>query len=335
MDSKLAMQRIGWAFVAVLACAWVAGGCRDESQPEASVAEPGVPSEPESPPPPPPAPPPTPPEKAPSTDIAVREVGFQTPESVLHDAEADVYLVSNIHGAPTDADDNGFISRLKPDGSVEALKWIDAEQEGVTLHAPKGMTIAGGLLYVTDIRVVRKFDAKTGAPKGELAVPGASFLNDLAVGPDGVIYVSDTGMKAAASGFEGTGSDAVYTIVGNRVTPLIKGKELGRPNGLFADATGVWVVTFGSGELYRVDTGKRAEVQKLPRGALDGIVKTPKGMFLISSWEGEEVVTGAPGGAFAIVLAKLKAPADIGYDAKRNRLLIPLFNDNAVQIVGL
>lgn len=331
MGGTTVMQRVVWATAIALTCAWAAAGCRDQSEQEASVAEPGVPSEPDAPPPPPP-PPPAP---APPTDISVHDVGFETPESVLFDPEADVYLVSNIHGGPTDVDDNGFISRLKPDGTVEALKWIDAEKKEVTLNAPKGMALAGGLLYVTDIRVVRKFDAKSGEPKGDIAVPGATFLNDLAVGPDGVIYASDTGMKATPKGFEGTGTDAVYKIIGNRATPLIKNKELGRPNGLFADASGVWVVTFGSGELYRVDTGKRAEVQKLPKGTLDGIVKAKQGLFLISSWEGEEVMSGAPGGMFRTVRAKLKSPADIGYDPRRNRLLVPLFMENVVQIVGL
>lgn len=334
MDSTVARRWWVGVVLAGLACGAPLAACRDEESPEASVAEPGVESEADEPPAPP-APIPPEPEKPPASDIAVRDVGFATPESVLHDPDADVYLVSNIDGAPTDADDNGFISRVRPDGSVEALKWIDGAREDVVLHAPKGMAIAAGLLYVTDIKVIRKFDPRTGEAKGEIAVRGATFLNDLAVGPDGVIYVSDTGMKVTAKGFEGSGTDAVYKLVGNKVTPLVRSKELGRPNGLFADATGVWVVTYGSGELYRVDTGKRAEVQKLPKGALDGIVKTKKGLFLISSWEGEEVVTGAPGGGFLPVLAKVKAPADIGYDPKRNRLLVPLFMDNVVQIVGL
>ena len=48
----------------------------------------------------------------------VADVGFATPESVLHDEAADVYLVSNINGEPLEEDGNGFISRLSPDGDV-------------------------------------------------------------------------------------------------------------------------------------------------------------------------------------------------------------------------
>src|SRR5689334_5070452 len=46
----------------------------------------------------------------------VSDVGFKTPESVLYDARADVYLVSNIDGSPLGVDDSAFISRVRPDG---------------------------------------------------------------------------------------------------------------------------------------------------------------------------------------------------------------------------
>ncbi|MGH2397863.1 MAG: ATP-binding protein, partial [bacterium] len=90
------------------------------------------------------------------------EGGFQTPESVLYDTRADVYLVSNINGKPTDTDGNGFISRVSPAGKVLALKWIDGTKQGVTLNAPKGTAISGTTLYVADITAVRMFDRSTG-----------------------------------------------------------------------------------------------------------------------------------------------------------------------------
>src|SRR5688572_25512308 len=71
--------------------------------------------------------------------IEVADVGFMTPESVLHDAAGDMYLVSNINGAPAAKDDNGFISRLRPDGQIDVLEWITGDSANVTLHAPKGM----------------------------------------------------------------------------------------------------------------------------------------------------------------------------------------------------
>src|SRR6266851_4924042 len=51
-----------------------------------------------------------------ATKLAVVE-GFLTPESVLHDPVQDIYFVSNINGGPTTKDNNGFISRVRPEGA--------------------------------------------------------------------------------------------------------------------------------------------------------------------------------------------------------------------------
>src|SRR5690554_226044 len=142
--------------------------------------------------------------------VTVADVGFQTPESVLHDSAADVYIVSNINGNPTDKDNNGFLSRVTPDGQVATLKWVEGGQNGVTLHAPKGMAIKGDTLFVADIDTVRMFHRETGAVLGARGVPNATFLNDMTVGPDGTVYVTDMGVRAGAEGFEPSGTAAVY-----------------------------------------------------------------------------------------------------------------------------
>lgn len=268
---------------------------------------------------------PTPPD---STSPIVVEAGFMTPESVLYDVAGDAYLVSNINGSPFEADGNGFISKVAPDGSVVALKWIDGASEKITLNAPKGMAISNGTLFVADITVVRMFDLATGAAKGEVTLEGSTFVNDLASGSDGEVYATDTGMSP---GFQPSGSDAVYKIVDGKSEKLGGDKSFGNPNGLLADE-GVWVVTFGSGELFRLKDGKRADVLELPKGQLDGIIKIADGKILVSSWEASAVFSGTREGGFEVVVADLEAPADIGYDSKRNRLLIPLFKANQVRI---
>src|SRR5207253_7934041 len=163
----------------------VAGGCQIEKRPPArptdsTAAVPAAPSTPAPTPPPPPAPG--------ATKVTVVE-GFLTPESVLHDSVQDIYFVSNINGSPTAKDNNGFISRVKPDGAVENLKFIEGARNGVTLNAPKGLALQGDTLWVADIDVIRSFNAKTGAliDSVSLAKLGAVFLNDLAVTPTGAV----------------------------------------------------------------------------------------------------------------------------------------------------
>jgi len=272
----------------------------------------------------------------PAPTPAVKYTGLDTPESVLYDDANDRYLVSNINGKPLDVDDNGYIAVLAPDGTITTQKWISGGQNKVKLDAPKGMAIANGILYVADITVVRMFDAKSGLAKGEVKIPGSTFLNDVAASADGSkIYVSDSGLKATDKGFGPTGTDAVWVIENKHAKALAKSPDLGGPNGLLPVANGVWVVTFASGELYRLDEkGAKQDATKLPKGALDGIVALGDA-FLVSSWEGSAVFRGKSGGTFDVALPAQKAPADIGYDTKRGRVLVPHFMDGNVEAYDL
>ncbi len=264
--------------------------------------------------------------------VTVADVGLQTPESMLHDPVADVYLVSNINGSPLEKDDNGFISRLAPSGEVLALKWIDGASDAVTLHAPKGMALKGDTLFVADIDEVRLFHRGTGSPLGSRPVAGSTFLNDVTVGPDGTVYVTDSGLRAGEQGLTPSGTDAVYRFdaTGQEIA-VVRDTALGRPNGIVADDTALTVVTFGSGEIYRLDPASGARLETLPRapaGQLDGVVRLTDGSLLVSSWECQCVYQVHLGGHYMPAVDSVPAPADIGFDARRNRVLIPLFTEN-------
>lgn len=269
------------------------------------------------------------------TDIA--NAGFQTPESIVHDAAADVYLVSNINGVPSAKDNNGFISRVSPDGKVSTLKWVEGGQKGATLHAPKGLAVRGDTVYVTDIDCVRRFNRTTGAVEGETCIDGATFLNDICVGPDGTVYVTDTGIRIDASGATPTGTDAVYRLASSGpAAAVIKTTELKNPNGIVASADGLLVVPFGAAEIFHIDSkGNRHVMGKVPAGQLDGLVRLDDGTLLISSWEGKAVYRQPPNGQATAVVENVPSPADIGYDAKRKRLLVPVFTENRVIIKPL
>lgn len=272
----------------------------------------------------------------PAAPIVVANAGFQTPESVLYDAKADVYLVSNINGGEVDADGNGFISRVDPTGRVAQLKWIDGSRPGQPLHAPKGMALVEGVLYVADIDAVRMFDRETGKPTGAVAIPGATFLNDVAAAPDGTVYVTDSGLKAGKTGgLEPSGSDAIFRIDKGeaKAKPVIRDRGLGNPNGLLADDEGVWVVSFGTGQIYRVSREGRKEAgENLPTGQLDGIVRLSDGSMLVSSWEGNSLLRGFPGAGFLANVTGVTSPADLGWDPGRKRVLIPLFTRDSLEI---
>lgn len=263
---------------------------------------------------------------------AHRRRHLQGPRDARVGAETDTYLVSNINGAPLEKDNNGFIAELKPDGTVVAAKLIEGGKNGVKLNAPKGTALKDGVLYVADIDTVRLFDRKTGAAKGEVALKGATFANDVALGPDGKLYVTDSGLNAK---FEGTGTDAIWVITPGK-TPtakaLVKSKDLHGPNGILVTKDAVHVVTFGAPELQTFDLkGKKVgEPTKLPNGGLDGLVMVGDEL-LVSSWGAKAIYRGKPGGEFKPAFEDLEAPADFGFDSKRNRVLVPRFQANTVE----
>ncbi|HEX3777156.1 MAG TPA: hypothetical protein VHV51_21935, partial [Polyangiaceae bacterium] len=120
-----------------------------------------------------------------------------------------------------------------------------------------------------------------------------------------------------------------------KLKPVAKGKDLSGPNGLLVVDNGVLVVTFRSNELYRLDEkGVKQDDTKLPGGDLDGIAQAGESL-LVSSWQTATVYRGTLGGTFEPVLTELKGPADISFDSKRKRVLVPRFLENAVEAYDL
>lgn len=270
--------------------------------------------------------------------VILSDVGFATPESVYFDRKRDVYLVSNINGSPHEKDGNGFISKITPEGEV-TLKFIDGNASKTPLDAPKGLTVSGDTLYVADIDKVRMFDALTGVSKGAIEIKKSTFVNDVATGKDGVIYVSDSGLNEA---WESTGTEAIYVILKGKAKKLVDAKKAKKaksslvgPNGLLAGEGGVWVVSQDGLLFWVSDKGEIGATQKVSAGQNDGIVWIDDGRTLVASWADGAVFAGKPGGDFVKEVSGLEAPADIGYDCQRNRLLIPLFKSDTVVLHSL
>jgi sugar lactone lactonase YvrE len=262
---------------------------------------------------------------------------LQTPESVLWDSAQDVYFVSNVNGNPNVKDNNGFISRVKPDSGVENLRFIAGGENGVTLNAPKGLALQGDTLWVTDIDAMRAFNAKTGRflRMVDLRAQGAVFLNDVVFGPDGALYITDTGILFDSVGnVSHPGTDRIYRITSNRrVSVAAEGDSLQRPNGITWDATGnrFIVVAYGGPSVFSWKLGDKTPTQIAQGpGGFDGVV-IAGGKILVSSWT-DSTVSAYQNGNQEKVISGVAGPADIGYDAKRNRVLIPLFTQNRVEI---
>src|SRR5262245_13257718 len=69
--------------------------------------------------------------------ITVTEL--QSPYSFVNDPIEKNYFISSVNGEADAADNNGFITKLNPNGKLLNLKFIQGGKDDVTLHAPKGM----------------------------------------------------------------------------------------------------------------------------------------------------------------------------------------------------
>jgi sugar lactone lactonase YvrE len=157
------------------------------------------------------------------------------------------------------------------------------------------------------------------------------------VDANGTLYVTDFGFRAGAAGMEPSGTDAVYRFTPDgRRQNMVMSPSLGGPNGIVVGSRGIFVVTMGTGEIYRLEPdAKRTPVLPPSNRQLDGVVFNTDGELIFSDWATEAVYRVTRTGGVEVVVDGVPAPADIGYDAVRNRVLVPLFNDDAIYIVPL
>jgi sugar lactone lactonase YvrE len=256
--------------------------------------------------------------------------GFSHPESIKYDADQDVWFVANINGDPSAKDGNGFISRLRGDGTVDSLHFIEGGKNGVTLNGPKGMAIVGDTLWVADIDAIRSFNRKSGAPLASIDLKGkAKFLNDAVAAPDGV-YFTDSGF---GPNFSHPGPDQVYRVAGGKATVALSNKALAAPNGIAWDSAGgrFLIGPFAGKTIQAWEPGQKSlKAVAETQGQVDGLEVLSGGRVLYTSWT-DSTLDLLQNGKFTPAGDKLPSPADIGIDTKRSRVAIPLLMEDRVE----
>jgi hypothetical protein len=152
---------------------------------------------------------------------------LKAPESALYDAQRDILYVSNVNGAPNEADGNGFISKLGIDGSISELEWVTG------LDAPKGLAMVGDKLYAADINKLVEIDLNSGQISNRYDAAGAQFLNDVTADDAGNIYVSDMM------------TNTIYKLSDGKFESWVQSDDLQNPNGLLAEGDKLVVGAWG------------------------------------------------------------------------------------------
>lgn len=227
-----------------------------------------------------------------------------TNESVHYEPSNGKIYVANIEGGPAEKDGVGSISIISKDGQIVEREWVKG------LHAPKGMTVMDGKLYVTDVDALVEIDLGTGEILNKYEVENAQFLND--ADTDGKkVYFSD--MRANKILYLEDG--AIGTFAEGQ--PNINGLRVGPDNVLYGlDAEGL--------KKYRSD-GTFEVINDVVTGG-DGLIILDSSTFLATRWKGEIYLIQE--GKETLLLDTSAAEsntADIGFIPGDNIVLVPTF----------
>jgi len=259
---------------------------------------------------------------------------YDAPDQVVWDSSSRSWFVSNLGGGISlERDGYGWIAKLDETGALIDPRWVE------NLDAPSGMVVAGSLLYVVDRDGLYEIDIATAKIKHLYKVTDPLFLNDVALGPDGELYVSDFSAQR------------IYRIdpKSKDVEIFIESDKLDTPDGLYVDGNKLIVASWGpivdpatfatsrKGAVLSVDLKTKKINPYLKKGLgvgnLEGITKAGDYYYITDWMSGYLLRVGKNG--FEVVVSGLKNPTDPDFAEELGILAIPEHGSNRVLFINL
>ena len=243
---------------------------------------------------------------------------LKTVESVLFDPGRKVIYTANINGHFMNKDGNGFISKVGVEGEIVEQKWITG------LDAPTGLGIYQGKLYTTDIDQIVEIDIESETIVKKYEVDGAKAFNDVAIGPDGTVYCSDTG------------GNQIFALKNGQVKLIKAGVDT--PNGLWVKGKSLYLTQWTPKSVGVLDL-KALTVTKISDGinGPDGLEPFGQNSFLASGFFGLIYHIDALGEKQLLLdtTSEHINAADINYIEEKQLLLVPTMNSHKVMAYRL
>jgi sugar lactone lactonase YvrE len=258
--------------------------------------------------------------------VAVVE-GLAGPEAVHWDAEQTIWFVSNFNG-DADGDANGFVSKVSTDGAIIAREFMTGTEQH-PLHGPRGMRIDGKRLLVVDADGLHAFDRRSGEQLEfiDFAAHDPGFLNDVELGPNGDIYLTDTG------------NARLFRIVDGEISIVADEDLTSPPNGVVWDPVreALMLAPWGGGrEVIGYSPGEDGLIdgETLPAGGnMDGLEPWRNGLLIAS--QHDQAIWFVRDGDAEILVRTPGRPADIGLDDSGDRIAVPYIALDRVDIWAL
>ena len=250
--------------------------------------------------------------------------GIATPESAYLDEGSGFIFSSQIDGAPDARDGNGRIVQLARNGRVVSADWITG------LNAPKGLRSHNGVLWTADLDEVIGIEIRNGRISSRTKIDGAMFLNDVAVGPDSTVYVSDMI------------GNRIYAVRDGKATVFAEGEMLEWPNGLLVDGNRLIVGGWGKpkpdfstevpGHLFALDlqTKQKTLITPKPFANIDGLELDGRGGYIVSDYLAGKILQVSATGETRELRQFMPGAADIAFIPAGNVLIVPHMNENIV-----
>jgi len=244
---------------------------------------------------------------------------FKWPETATLDPSGKAAYISNYDGLNA-SETTGLqsISRLNLGSMKLEQDWCKG------LFNPTGMLVSSGKLWVVEPNSIACVDMAAAKVEKRYPVAGSSMLNDIALGPEGALYITDSP----------TGT--IFRLVGDKVQPWVQDRRLLRANGLRLRGTELIVATNLDHCLKSIDlnTKEIKTVCRMGQGVIDGIRVLPNGGLLVSHTEGR-IYLVRKDGTFRKLIDLTTGGirlANFDFFAEGGLLVAPTFNDNRIRI---
>lgn len=241
---------------------------------------------------------------------------LDTPESVFYFDTENALFVACMGKKQEANDGDGSIAKVNPDGSIVNPTWISG------LNDPKGMAVHQNKLFVADRTQLVVIDITKGSILKKYDAENSKFLNDVTVGADGEVYVSD--MR----------DQRIYKLENNQFESWMHGADLENVNGLWAEDGKLYA---GNASIWEIDL-KSQQMKKLVENTegVDGLKYLGNGKFIFSNWKGRVCITeGTKVTEILNTTDPRRNSADIDFDKTTSTLYVPTFFSNTVDAYKL